>query len=130
VARRTILPVAAAAVLASTGCGGTSSYAIEPTRECLGQVHTIRVRRPPAADLVASTALGGALNVKFAENQVTLAFGEDEAEASRLATAYRRFRGKNIGIESALQEERNVVMVWAITPETFDRSTIVACLKS
>jgi hypothetical protein len=68
--------------------------------------------------------------VKFGDNQVTLAFGEDKAEAERLAMAYRRFRGKNIGIESALQQERNVVLVWGVTPETADRTAVVVCLKS
>jgi hypothetical protein len=130
VLRRVTLPVTAAAVIAATGCGGQSNYAIEPTRQCLQQTGGIRVRQPPASDLVAVTALGGALNVKFPSNQVTLAFGQDKAEATRLATAYRRFKGENIGIESALQEERNVVMIWGITPETPDRTTIFVCLKS
>lgn len=130
VLRRVTLPVTAAAVIVATGCGGQSNYALEPTRQCLLQTGGIRVRQPPASDLVAVTALGGALNVKFPSNQVTLAFGQDKAEAARLATAYRRFKGENIGIESALQEERNVVMIWGITPETPDRTTIFVCLKS
>jgi hypothetical protein len=129
VPRRVTLPLAAAAVIAATGCGGASNYAIEPTRECLTQTSGIRVRQPPASDLVAVTALGGALNVKFPSNQVTVTFGQDKAEAARLATAYRRFKGKNIGIESALQEERNVVLIWGVTPETPDRTTVVGCLK-
>ena len=127
---RVTLLVTATAVIAATGCGGTSIYAIEPTRECLKQTRGLRVRQIQAGDLVAVTALGGALNVKLPSNQVTVAFGQDKAEAIRLATAYRRFRGKNIGIESALQEEKNVVLIWGVTPETVDRTTVVGCLKS
>jgi hypothetical protein len=130
VLRRITFPATAAAVIAATGCGGPPNYSLESSRECLKQTGGIRVRQPPASDLVAVTALGGALNVKFPSNQVTVAFGQDKAEADRLATAYRRFKGKNIGIESALQEERNVVLIWGITPETADRTTVVGCLKS
>lgn len=130
VPRRVTLLITAAAVIAAAGCGGTLNYAIEPTRACLKQSAGIRVRQPPASDLVAVTALGGSLNVKFPSNQVTLAFGQDKAEATRLATAYRRFKGENIGIESALQEERNVVLIWGVTPETPDRTSVFVCLKS
>lgn len=130
VRRSLTLPAAAVAVIAATGCGGTSSYALEPTRQCLEETGGITVRRPPHSDLVASTALGGSVNVRFPSNQVTMAFGEDRAEADRLATAYRRFHGKNIGIESALQEEKNVVLIWGVTPANADRGTVVACLKS
>lgn len=127
--RLATLPVAAAAVVAAAGCAGTSRYSLEATRECLKETSGIQVRQPPASDFVASTALRGSLNVKFPDNQVTVSFGEDEAEAARLATAYRRFKGENIGIESALQEEKNAVLLWGITPSPADRATVSGCLK-
>jgi hypothetical protein len=130
VRRLAALLVATAAGTIATGCGGTSSYTLDATRECLRDTSGVRVRRPPPSDFVASTALGGAVNVKFPDNQVTIAFGEDEAEAERLAMAYRRFRGENVGIESALQEQKNVVMVWGVTPAPEQRGTVEGCLKT
>jgi hypothetical protein len=129
VRRLAALPVATAAVTLAAGCGGASHYTLEATRACLQETSGIQVRRPPASDFVASTALGGAVNVKFPDNQVTIAFGEDEAEATRLAMAYRRFRGENVGIESALREKKNVVMVWGVTPAPGQRGTVEGCLK-
>jgi hypothetical protein len=128
VRRSALVPVAVASLLAA-GCGGTTRYTLEETRECLRAVPGIELRQPPRSDFVASTALGGAFNVKFPANQVTASFGEDEAEAGRLATAYRRFRGENIGIESALQVERNAVLIWGISPSDPERRTIEECLK-
>lgn len=124
-----MLPVAAAAILAVVGCGGAKHYALEATRTCLRQTNGVLVRPAPADDFVASTALGGAMNAKFARNQVTLAFGQDDAEADRLAKAYRRFHGKNVGIESALEELANVVLLWAVTPPPSYRGAVHACLK-
>jgi hypothetical protein len=128
VPRLAALLVTVAAMVVAAGCGGTTQYTLEATRACLkdGGLH---VRPAPADDFVASTALNGAMNVKFLDNQVTLAFGEDEAEAARLAKAYRRFKGKNIGIESALEELKNAVLIWAITPPNGERGAVHACLK-
>lgn len=122
--------MAATVLLVASGCGGTSRYDFEATRDCLREESGVQVRRPPESDFVASTALGGALNVKFPDNQVTVAFGEDEAEAVRLATAYRRFRGKNIGIENALQQEKNVILLWGVHPASADNTLVHGCLKA
>ncbi|MFN2467707.1 MAG: hypothetical protein ABR521_06200, partial [Gaiellaceae bacterium] len=102
-------------------------YRVEKTRACLREEGR-RVRPAPADDFVAANALGGAMNVRFPENQVTLSFGLDEAEAERIAGAYRRFRGKNIGIEDALRIRRNVVLLWALTPAGEDSEAIDACI--
>ena len=123
------LAVAAAAAVSASGCGGTARYTVAATRECLREQPGLRVRRAPTDDFIASTALGGAMNVRFPDNQVTLTFGDDADEAFRLAQAYRRFRGPNIGIESALEEVKNVVLLWGITPAPGYRQTIHDCLK-
>ena len=113
---------------AASGCGGgVTTYTVEKTRACLREDGR-RVRPAPADDFVAANALGGAFNVRFPENQVTLTFGLDEAEAERIAGAYRRFRGRNIGIEDALQVRRNVVLLWGLTPRSEDGQAIDGCL--
>ena len=112
VPRLVVLGVAALTLaLVAAGCGGAKHYTLEKTRDCLQTVGGATVRPPPPSDVIASTALGGAVNVKFVDNQVTLTFGQDDDQTAVLAKAYRRFRGKNIGIESALEEIANVVLV-------------------
>jgi hypothetical protein len=123
------LPVVAAALVAAA-CGGAKHYALEPTRACLGKISGATVRPPPPSDFVAATAIDGAVNVKLSKNQVTLTFSQDSHQADGIAKAYRRFKGKGIGIESALEEIANVVLVWGVTPEDPDRGVVHDCLKS
>jgi hypothetical protein len=129
VRRLVALILAAAAVLVAGGCGGAKHYDIDASRGCLRGVSGIQVRALPPSDFIAKTALEGAMNVKFPANQVTLSFSQDDKQADGIARAYRRFRGKGIGIESALEELANVVMVWAVTPKPTDKSVIHDCLK-
>ena len=70
-----------------------------------------------------------ALTAELPHNQVTIAFGLDRDEADRLATAYRRFRGRNIGIEDILRPTRNAVLLWKGHPSPEDEATIRGCLK-
>ena len=69
------------------------------------------------------------MNVKLSKNQVTLTFSQDSDQADGIAKAYRRFKGKGIGIESALEEIANVVLVWGVTPSGPDRGAVHGCLK-
>jgi hypothetical protein len=119
------------AVLAGTllvaGCGGTTTYDADKTRACLAEQPGVKVRNK--VDFVASTALGGAFNVKLLGNQVTLAFGEDRKEAERIVRAYQRFRGKNIGLPDVLRPTQNVVALWEAHPSDTALQTIQDCLK-
>lgn len=122
------LPLAVAAVLLAAACGGSSKpYTLASTRKCLAKRPDLALRHH--VDFVASTALGGAVTVKLAENQVTISFALDDSEAARIATAYRRFRGANIGIEDVLRPQRNAVLLWEAHPSDADLSTIEHCLK-
>ena len=124
-----VLPVVAAAVGAA-GCGGAKHYALDSTRTCLREIPGARVGPPPKSDFIAATAIDGAVNVKLARNQATLTFSQDAAQADGIAKAYRRFKGKGIGIESALEEVANVVLVWGVTPSGADHGAVHDCLKS
>ena len=121
------LPLGLGALVLLAGCGGSKPYTLAKTRACLVQQSGVRVSSK--VDFVASTALGGAVTVKFPHNQVTIAFGLDRDEADRLATAYRRFRGRNIGIEDVLRPERNAVLLWQGHPGDDDSAAIHGCLK-
>jgi hypothetical protein len=116
-----------AGALFVTGCGGTTTYQADKTRACLAQQPGLKLRNK--VDFVASTALGGAFNVKLPGNQVTLAFGEDRKEAERIVRAYQRFRGKNIGLPDVLRPTHNVVALWEAHPSDTALQTIQDCLK-
>jgi hypothetical protein len=113
----------------AAGCGSTSRYTLKPTRDCLSGADGAQVRAAPADDFIAASATGGAINVKFPDNQVTITFSEDSDQADNIATGYRRFKGKGIGIDSALEELKNVVMVWGVTPVPAEKTTVHGCLK-
>jgi hypothetical protein len=124
--------IAVLAILAA-GCGSgsssTSVYTLAATKQCLET--TLGIHRFPALtdDFVASTASGGALRVRLADNAVTLLFGESAEEASNLADAYRRFHAENVGVEDILRTDNNAVMLWQLHPSPEDENSIHDCLK-
>jgi hypothetical protein len=127
VRRPLLLAAVLGGVLLVAGCGGTKTYDADKTRSCLADLPGVKIRNK--VDFVASTALGGAFNVKLLGNQVTLVFGEDRNEAGRIVRAYQRFRGKNIGITDVLQANHNVVTLWEAHPSDTALQTIQDCLK-
>jgi len=125
----TIAALACAALsLLAAGCGGTKSYSLADTRACLEKEEGVRIMN--RVDFIADTALGGAMLVDLPSgNRVTISFGLDQDEADRLAGGYRRFRGKNIGIEDVLRPDRNAVLLWQAHPSEEDVSLVTGCLK-
>jgi hypothetical protein len=121
--------VVAAALLAA-GCGGADepdAYRLEPTRSCLE--HAGLDVTTDDLDFVASTAAGGALRTDLPENEVTISFGDTEAEAERTARAYRNFAGPTIPIEHVLFRRANAVLVWGAPPSDVDQMRVTACLE-
>lgn len=126
--RAAFLSLLAGAFLLAAGCGGgKKAFALAETQACLAGEPGVRIDR--RVDFVASTASGGAIRVRIGRNQVVISFGLDRAEAERLAAAYRRFRGRNIGIEDVLRPERNAVLLWAAHPEPADEDLVRGCLS-
>ena len=128
----TRLLAALAATLIASACGGAGqpeTYKLAPTMTCL-QEEDVRVNTR-TVDFVASTALGGALNAKFRGNEVTLAFGDSPDAAERTERAYRRFAPDRLKpkIDDVLRRERNVVLLWAVSPNEEQHRTVVDCLR-
>ena len=129
---RRLLFLAVAALLATTACGGDAppeNYALEPTLACLKR-ETARVSTENV-DFVASTAFGGAVNVRFPRrvNEVTLAFGESEEDATRIERAYRRFAPRRVQIADVLRRELNVVLLWGVVSTPAQEQTVRGCLS-
>jgi hypothetical protein len=112
-----------------SGSGGTSVYTRAATKQCLEK--TLGIKRFPALgdDFVASTASGGALRVRLADNAVTVLFGQSEEEASNLADAYRRFHAENVGVEDVLRTKGTSVLLWQLHPSAADENSVEDCLK-
>src|SRR5256885_7634739 len=97
---RLLAATASVACLALSACGGNAKagpYQLAPTRDCLRAQNL--VVSSTDLDFVASTALGGALRARMAGNEVVLAFGENDEDGAAIERAYRKFAGKNIGLQ-------------------------------
>jgi hypothetical protein len=122
-----LAPGGAALALLAAGCGGITSYSLGKTKACLAQEQHVRLSS--RVDFIADTALGGAVVAKLpSHNQVTIAFALDQDETDRLAGAYRRFHGRNIGIEDVLRPDHNAVLLWKAHPSEKDISSVNGCL--
>ena len=129
--RRTLLwgLVSLGVTLAAAGCGGTKTYSLAPTKECLQKKDHLKTR-VPKNDFVASTAAGGAVRVVFGKrNEVTISFADDAQEAARIVQGYQRFAGKNIGLADVLRPQRNAVLLWEAHPSDEDQAAVGRCLK-
>jgi len=114
--------------LAVAGCGGSKTYSLASTKNCLQKDHL--KTRSPDGDFVASTAPGGAVRVMFGKrNEVTISFADDAQEAARIVQGYQRFAGKNIGLADVLRPQRNAVLLWEAHPSDEDQAAVGRCLK-
>ena len=125
--------MAAAAILAFvlTACGVTRVYHVDSTAKCLRD-GGYRVRTD--ADnlgVVPSAAPLGALRAFEPGNTVTMSFGKDDDDAVEISRLYRKFAPKKLRphIDDVMEIQRNVVLVWTITPPTDDHERVVGCLK-
>jgi hypothetical protein len=123
--------LAATLVLLATACGppGPKVYSEPKSRACaVGQ--GLRVSAPPASDFVANTALGGSYRIKLPANAVTVSFGSDVGNATKLATVYRNVHARNVGIDDVLRQQGNAVMLWQRHPRDADLALVEGCLKT
>jgi hypothetical protein len=126
------LLIAAAAVgfialVAACGGGGPDTWTRDATRECLVDLG-LRPSPPKAReDFVAATATNGALAVDMRGNHATIVFGEDDDEAIRLQSAYRRFGPRDYEPPSELN--RNVLIIWSVMPSDQEARGVRECLR-
>jgi hypothetical protein len=126
--KRVAVPVVLAAMLAGCGGGGSDRpFTLAKTRPCLQKSSAVKIRGK--LDFVASTATGGAVHVVMPHNAATVVFGVTLDDANNLDQAYHRFKGKNIGVEDVLRQNRNVVMLFHVHPSDDDLAAIEDCLS-
>ena len=118
--------VALCAVLVACG-GGGGVYTAQKTEDCLAKKG---FKIGHSVDFVASTATGGSFKTFFPQNDVTVVFGQTEADGTNLDQAYRRFHAENVGVDDVLVQNRNAVMLWHFHPSDADKATLEGCLSS
>jgi hypothetical protein len=113
---------------AVAGCGGSTSYTLADTRECL---ESRGAHIGGELDFVATTATGGAFVAAFGDNSVKLVFGETEDDAEKLELAYDHFAFANVkpGLADVLRRYKNAVTLWAAHPQDSDLALVTGCLR-
>jgi hypothetical protein len=131
--RHVALAAALAAVLGiAGGCGGGGDdgnglYQLASAKRCLESVDGVHVTTANL-DVVASTALGGALRARFPDNEVIVAFGGSLEDAEQTERAYRRFAPKRLRIQDVLHRNANAVLLWGTSPSRHDEAAVRRCL--
>ena len=125
---------AAAVALLAAGCGGggggaKAAYSADGTKACLEKAGVSIVAVDESSDLVAASALGGAVAAQLAQNRVTIAFGRDDAEGQVIEKAYTQYGSNDVPIDQVLQRKRNAVLLWAGAPTVQDADAVRSCLK-
>ena len=115
---------------AVAGCGGSKSYSLEETRDCL-QARGAQIGQDLGSDVVATTATAGAFTAAFGDNSVKVLFGETEDDAETLEIAYDRFAYNNVkaGLPDVLRRYKNAVTLWQQHPQDSDLALVTGCLK-
>ena len=128
---RTALVVAAALVVALTGCGVESvkAYKADPTAKCLEDAG-FRIQRANLG-LVADSAPNGSIRAFEPGNAVTISFANDHSEAKNISKLYRKFAPKKLRphIDDVMEVQKNAVILWTVTPPPKDHDTVFGCLK-
>jgi hypothetical protein len=125
--------VALLVALAVTGCGVKSvkTYQVDPTAKCLRD-GGYRVRTD--ADnfgVIAASAPLGAVRAFEPGNTVTISFANDHSEALNISELYRKFAPKKLRphIDDVMEVQKNVVVLWTVTPPAKDHDKVFGCLK-
>jgi len=127
---RVALPLLVVFALLVAGCGGRTVYWKLKQRAVL-QAGGATISPPSSSDLVASTAPGGAFAAALGDNSVKLVFGQTEAQAQNLVSAYEQFAFPNVrkGLPDVLRRYNNVVTLWHEHPQDADLSLVIGCLR-
>jgi len=128
---RTVAPLLLVLLaLGAAGCGGSTSYTLEKTRTCLTD-RGVDIAAVPRADIVGSSATGGAFAASLGDNSVKIVFGETQDDAEQIEGAYERFAFSNVkaGLTDVLRRDKNAVMLWQKHPQDNDLSLVTGCLR-
>jgi hypothetical protein len=118
--------------LAATGCAAEpSAYKAKPTADCLRDEDFTVVTDRSELGVVEGHTENGGLIVYTDDNAARLAFGANEEDALGIQEGYRRFVSKKVreNIEDVMRTEKNVVLLWTVTPLQEVSDKVTGCLR-
>jgi len=127
--RLALAALAGGLTLALAGCGGTTTYTLAATKQCLVERGA---KIGGSLSFVAQTATGGAFVTTLSDdNWVTIAFGQTLSGGVELQDAWERFAFPNVraGLPDVLRRYANVVTLWHKHPQDSDLALVVGCLR-
>jgi hypothetical protein len=120
-------------VVVAAGCNTEPSvYKAAPTAKCLRSKLHYRVTTDRAEiGVVERTAPNGGLIAFHPGNAVRMAFAESSDAAPGLEHAYRIFAPKKLRphITDVMRTNKNVVLLWTVTPPQEEINAVYGCLK-
>ena len=119
-------------VVLAAGCQTEPSvYKAAPTANCLRKGGYRVTTEPAKLGLVERNAFNGGLLAFHPGNAIRMAFGENSDDAPGIAAGYRRFASKKLKphIDDVLRSQKNVVLLWTVTPPQEEIDAVFACLK-
>ena len=130
--RRSLWALLLVAALAG-GCNGEPSvYKATPTAKCLRSKLHYRVTTEPAQlGVVERTAENGGLIAFHPGNAVRMAFAESSDATAGVEHAYTTFAPKKLQphISDVIRTNKNVVLLWTVTPPQEEIDAVYGCLK-
>ena len=128
---RRAAPLALAVLLAGCGNPVHSHYSVKDTAPCLRKlgyrVETDASKLGP----VEASAPEGALQAFVPGNAVRIDFAENDREAANIERLYRRVVPRRLRphIDDVMASQKNVVLLWTVTPAQAELSKVLGCLK-
>ena len=130
--RRVVLLLVAAAVLAGCGARTSKPFTAAGTIACLKKQGFTHVSSSPSkvGFIAGFAANGGLVGTPASGNEVTIAFGKDEADVPSTEKAFKLAAPKRVRphISDITRSSRNAVIVWTTSPSGEDEQAVEGCL--
>jgi len=130
--RRSFWALLLLAVLAA-GCNSEpSAYKPEPTGKCLREkLHYVVISDPARLGVVEGHAARGGLLVHHPGNAIRIAFGQNADDVPGIESGFRRFAPLRLRphILDVMRSNKNVVLLWTVSPLQEEINAVFGCLK-
>ena len=123
----------AVTALTVAGCNAEpSAYKAAPTARCLrDKLHYSVTTDPAQLGVVERNAANGGLLAFHPGNALRAAFGENSDAAEGLEHGFRVFAPKKLRphIDDVMRTNKNVVLLWTVTPPQEEVNAVYGCLR-
>lgn len=123
--------VLVALLLAGCSAGEPSTFKAPQTAKCLTGKGFHVTTEDAKVGVVAANAPNGGLLAREPGNALTIAFGQDSDDATKIAAAFKKFAPKKLRphITDVMRTQKNAVLLWTVTPPQKEMDDVFGCLK-